>query len=139
MMKPFFTGHVDTRWLDDGRRMLLLADFMFTTSKGVECLAPKGSIVDGASIPKAFWTVWGSPFVGLWRNGSVVHDVMCVTRVMPWLDVHEMFREACICKGVGEASAWLMYEAIMTGGPRWDKEGKDVEFDYSVYDDGSES
>ena len=39
--------------------------------------APADSVVDGASIPRALWTVVGSPYTGDYRRASIVHDVAC--------------------------------------------------------------
>src|SRR4051812_21904157 len=75
-----FVGDVVAVFLSDGRRMQLNADFAYISPTGKRWNAPNGSIVDGASIPQAFWTVVGGPFEGQYRNASVVHDVACVNR-----------------------------------------------------------
>ena len=51
--------------------MILLEDVSFT-SKGKIWTAPAGSVIDGASIPRFFWRVIGSPFIGYYRRASVV-------------------------------------------------------------------
>jgi len=50
--KPVFSGDVIVQWLPDGRTMELLEDFSFVDAKGTSWLAPAGSIVNGASIPR---------------------------------------------------------------------------------------
>src|SRR5262245_29807835 len=62
---PFgqFIGNVDTRWTTD-RDMELLSDFAYVDPSGRRWDAPKGSRIDGASIPQALWTIVGSPFTG---------------------------------------------------------------------------
>src|SRR5262249_6815699 len=81
-----FQGAVTTRWLDDGRRMELLEDFVYVDPSGVRWNAPRTSKIDGASIPAPLWTFVGSPFTGCYRRASVVHDVGCHQRMKPWQD-----------------------------------------------------
>lgn len=87
---PFghFVGTVKTEWIEPDRKMRLLDDFSYVDSRGTVWAAPKGSVVDGASIPQVLWSVVGSPYTGEYRNASVVHDVACVKRDKPWQDVH---------------------------------------------------
>jgi len=119
-----FVGSVKTEWIDPDRRMRLLDDFSYVDPSGVEWKAPKDAVIDGASIPRALWTIVGSPFTGEYRNASVVHDVACVRRDRPWQDVHRMFYDACRCGGVGEQKAKLMYGAVFHFGPRWTSDGR---------------
>ena len=118
---PFghFVGTVKTEWIEANRKMRLLDDFSYVDSKGMTWAAPKGSVVDGASIPQVLWSVVGSPYTGEYRSASVVHDVACVKRDKPWQDVHRMFYEACRAGGVGEQKAKLMYSAVYHFGPKW--------------------
>ena len=97
----------------------LLDDFGYVDPRGVLWPAPKGSIIDGASIPQVLWSVVGSPYTGEYRDASVVHDVACTKRDRPWQDVHRMFYEACRAGGVGEQKAKLMYAAVYHFGPKW--------------------
>jgi hypothetical protein len=111
---------VRAEWLDeDHHSMKLLEDFSYVDSKRVEWIAPKDSVIDGASIPRWLWTVVGSPFTGPYRKASVVHDVACDAKSRPWLDVHRMFYEACLCGGATEIQAKVMYAAVYNFGPRW--------------------
>jgi hypothetical protein len=123
-----FEGKVKTEWIEANRKMQLLEDFTFVDAKGVKWPAPKGSIVDGASIPQVLWSLVGSPYTGEYRNASVVHDVACVTRDHPWQDVHRMFYEACRAGGVGEQKAKLMYSAVYHFGPKWAPGGASMFF-----------
>ncbi len=60
-----FSSHPQTLWLTENkipdRKMQMLADFSFTDPDGVVWLTPKEYVVDGASIPRALWTLVGSP------------------------------------------------------------------------------
>lgn len=81
MAHGHFSSEPDARWLtDDGtpdRLMRVLQDFSFTDPSSRTWTAPAGSLVDGASIPRALWTVVGSPYTGDYRRASIVHDVAC--------------------------------------------------------------
>jgi hypothetical protein len=114
-----FIGTVKTEWLDDGRKMQLLDGFSFVDPLGASWDAKKGVVVDGASIPKVFWSFIGGPFEGKYRNASVVHDVACEERTRSWRVVHQMFYVASLRGGVGEVAAKVMYGAVYHFGPRW--------------------
>jgi len=114
-----FEGQVVARWHDDGREMTLVEPFAYLDPRAVRWEAPAGAVVNGASIPRAFWSVIGGPFSGRFRNASVVHDVACVERSRPWEDVHRMFYAACRCGGVAAVTAKTMYYAVFHYGPRW--------------------
>ena len=127
---PFghFVGTVKTEWIEPDRKMRLLDDFAYVDPAGGEWKAPKGAIVDGASIPQVLWSVVGSPYTGEYRNASVVHDVACIKRDRPWQDVHRMFYEACRAGGVGEQKTKLMYAAVYHFGPKWAPGGASMYF-----------
>jgi hypothetical protein len=76
-----FSGDPETVWLtEDGtadRKMRVVRDFVFTDPNARQWPAPQGSTVDGASIPRALWTLVGSPYTGDYRRASIVHDVAC--------------------------------------------------------------
>ena len=115
-----FDGTVVASWDDGGRTMTLKEPFAYFDSRNHRWLAPAGSVVDGASIPAAFWTIIGGPFEGKYRNASVVHDVGCVEMRDSWEDVHRMFYEACRCGGVDDFQAKMLYYAVYHFGPRWE-------------------
>ena len=60
----YYSGTIDTRWDADGRTMTLLNELRYTDPKGVIWIAPAGSVIDGASIPRALWSLMGGPFEG---------------------------------------------------------------------------
>lgn len=113
-----FKGEALTRWFN-GREMELIANFAFIDDNGLEWLAPKGSIVDGSSIPRLFWALVGSPFVGKHRRASIIHDVYCRTKSRPHKQVHKMYYDAIRVDGVGRFKAKIMYWGIKIGGPKW--------------------
>jgi Protein of unknown function (DUF1353) len=114
-----FLGEPKTKWLKDGRDMELLEDFVFIDSNSRAWTAEKGCTVNGASIPRAFWSIVGGPFEGQYRNASIVHDAECVRKTAQSVDVHRMFYDACRCGGVPEQKAKLLYWAVANYGPSW--------------------
>jgi hypothetical protein len=121
-MAARFIGSVSVAWLQhagDDRDMKLNQDFSFEDASGLRWKTPKGAVVNGASIPRVFWTIFGSPFIGDYRRASVVHDYFCQVRTRPSEATHRMFFEACVAGGVGQPKAKVMYAAVRTFGPSW--------------------
>jgi len=114
-----FLGDVVAKWDANGRDMTLVDPFGYVDPHGSRWEAPAGAVVNGASIPRPFWSLIGGPFEGRFRDASVVHDVACVDRDRRWQDVHRMFYDACRCGGVGAGKAGAMYYAVYHFGPRW--------------------
>jgi hypothetical protein len=114
-----YKGDVISIWLKDGRNMKLVEQFEFTGSDCRRWVVPKGTIVDGASIPSFLWSFVGGPFEDRYRDASVIHDHYCVTRTRKASDVHKVFYDCMIHSGVSRARAGMMYEAVNAFGPKW--------------------
>jgi len=114
-----FDNTVKAEWLPDGRDMKLLESVSFTDKSGKTWVAPAGSIINGANIPRFFWRVIGSPFVGRYRRSTVIHDVYCQTRSETCKLTHAMFDEAMEADGVDEVKRSTMNNAVVTFGPKW--------------------
>ena len=115
-------------FLSDGRGGTLLEPITYTREEGGRWPVPGGAALDGASIPRAFWTLIGGPFEGKYRDASIVHDHYCVVKERAWADTHRMFYEAMRCSGVGKRKAGVMFYAVHRFGPRWpDPSGEGVE------------
>jgi len=128
----YFSGTPVTRWEPDGRTMTLLSELRYTDPEGFTWIAPAGSQVDGASIPRYLWSVMGGPFEGKYRNASVLHDVAYGERKRPWQDCDRMFYNAMRCSGVSVTEAKTMYYALYRFGNHWKfpiKRGKPVKFE----------
>lgn len=120
-----FEGRVVTEWLRDGRFMKLEEPFTFVEVDGRRWTAPKGARVNGASIPRIAWSLVGSPFDGLYREASVVHDVACDPEHQylgaTWQQAHLMFYRAMRARGVDIETAKSFYAAVYHFGPRWEE------------------
>ena len=123
-----FSGTPKLDLFDSDRDCRLLEDFSYTDGRRKIWTARQGAVVNGASIPKAFWTIIGGPLEGKYRYASIVHDAACEEMKEPWDKVHQMFYEACRCAGLRERRAKVMYAAVHLFGPRWEA----VEFTVNV-------
>ncbi len=116
----YFSGSPITRWNPDGRSMTLLNELRYTDPKGFAWVAPAGSVVDGASMPRSLWSFMGGPFEGKYRNASVLHDVAYDQHDRPWQDCDRMFYNAMRCSGVSAVEAKTMFYALYRFGRHWD-------------------
>jgi hypothetical protein len=114
-----YSGYVEARWENDGRNMTLLSELRYTDPDGVVWIAPAGSQVDGASIPRSLWSIMGGPFEGRYRNASVLHDVAYDQHNKPWQVCDRMFYNAMRCSGVSAVNAGTMYYALRKFGHHW--------------------
>jgi hypothetical protein len=114
-----YEGTAIVEFLPDGRHVKLRQAYVFIDSQYTRWGVPTGAEVDGASIPRLFWTLIGGPFEGKYRDASIVHDFFCSVRHRPWRAVHRMFYEAMVVSGVPLVKAKYMYAAVYLGGPKW--------------------
>ena len=125
-----FSGDPVTKWLSedgDDRNMEIVQDFSFTGPDGLVWKAPRGSIVNGASIPRPLWSVVGSPYTGDYRRASVVHDVACQAAggdVAKRREADRMFYHACRAGGCSVREATILYLGVRIGStwstvPQW--------------------
>ncbi|MBI2502939.1 MAG: DUF1353 domain-containing protein [Candidatus Latescibacteria bacterium] len=114
-----FSGNPKTEWLSDpgkpDREMRLLEDLSFTDLDGRVWRAPKGSVINGASIPRPLWASTGSPYTDDYRNASVVHDVAYDDPNIPRKDADKMFFYACIAGGCSILQAAKLYAGVRLG------------------------
>ena len=137
----YYNGEPVTKWNPDGRTMTLLTELRYTDPQGVVWVAPIGSVVDGASIPRYLWSVMGGPFEGKYRNASVLHDVAYEEHNRPSWDCDRMFYNAMRCSGVSAAEAKTMYYALYKFGHHWKfpiKRGKPVKYEGALVARGEE-
>jgi hypothetical protein len=130
MTSHCFSEDPRTVWLTEqgaDRQMTLLELFTFTDPRGRVWDAPAQSVIDGASIPRALWTLVGSPYTGEYRRASVVHDVACVragTDKQKRREADKMFYHACRCGGCSVAESIILYLGVRIGAiwpavPQW--------------------
>lgn len=104
------------------REFIVREPLIYIDRNGTRWEVPIGTVSDGASVPRAFWSIF--PAVGgRHLKAAVVHDRYCVTRDREWRAVHSMFYEAMLASEVDAISAKIMYMAVFAFGPRWALEG----------------
>ena len=114
-----YSGYVEARWNNDGRTMTLLSELRYSDPQGKVWIAPAGSEVDGASIPRGLWTFMGGPFEGRYRNASVLHDVAYEQKNRTPQECDRMFYNAMRCSGVSAVEAGTMYYSLLKFGHHW--------------------
>ncbi len=114
-----FFGDLVLKPLTDGVRMEIGSPFGFVDGKGRRWEVAAGVQTDGASIPRALWSIVGSPFTGKYLRAAVIHDRYCESKHRSWMDTHDVFYEAMLASGVDQKHALLMWAAVYRFGPRW--------------------
>lgn len=76
-------------------------------------------VTDGASIPRAVWSIIGHPFEGLFVRPAADHDVRCEFRVGRWQDAHDRLLATLEAEGVERWRRDAMHAAVRRFGPRW--------------------
>jgi len=114
-----FSGNPKTEWLVDefgaDRDMKLLEEFSYTDPNGKKWIAPIGSHINGASIPRPLWSTVGSPYTDDYRRASIIHDVACDDPEVNRKDADVMFYYACLAGGCSLAQAKLLYAGVRIG------------------------
>ena len=113
----------------DPRCFQLLEDVFYTSKSGRVCAARAMQLdgmpwcgYNGASIPRLFWRLIGSPFTGLYRKAALFHDYFyqfhvdgcggAITRI----EADRMFLEMMKFLGVARWRRNLIYFGVRVGG-----------------------
>ena len=109
---PGFKGVLITEVLEDGCTLRIVRPFGFHSKTGVTFWAQEDDEVNGASIPRFFWCICGSPMVGRYRRAACIHDSEYLHKTHTRRVVDAGFLEIMLYEGVPRAKAWLMYAAV---------------------------
>jgi hypothetical protein len=113
-----FSGNPKTEWLcqhGDDRNMCLLEPFWYIDPQGRRWDAPKGSITNGASIPRTLWSSVGSPFTGGYRRAAIVHDIALRTPGIVRDEADTMFYFACLAGDCMLIEGKLLHAGVRVG------------------------
>ena len=116
-----FSGLPITRWEEGSRIMTLIEELSYTDRNNTEWKVKKGAELNGATIPRALWSVIGSPYVGRYRRASIVHDYFVGEGSNPDVSYSErrkadkMFFRACRADGCSLKFATLLYIGVSVG------------------------
>lgn len=103
----------------DGVVMEVQQPFGFIDARNRRWEVPAKYRTDGASIPRALWSIVGSPFTGNYLAAAIIHDFYCHLKSRDWGEVHSAFFDAMITNKVDSTQAKVMYYAVYRFGPRW--------------------
>lgn len=113
-----FSGNPKTEWLSEqgeDRNMCLLETFWYIDPQGRRWEAPKGSVTNGASIPRTLWSSIGSPYTGNYRRASIIHDIAIRTPAIVRSEADTMFYFACMAGGCMLMEGKLLYAGVRVG------------------------
>ena len=71
-----------------------------------------GLLTDGASIPKLFWSIIGSPFCGKYVGSALIHDALYSSHIISKEESDLLFLDMMRENGVNEIKIALIYEAV---------------------------
>jgi hypothetical protein len=75
-----------------------------------------GLVTDGASIPRAFWAVIGSPFSGKYVGSAIIHDGLYKSHKLSRAEADELFNQMLVDNGVWFPRRFLMGSALWAFG-----------------------
>ena len=132
-MSRFLTtldARVSKRWTQDGKyenvfeRVVVLNQPLSYASDVLDQVVtiPKGFQSDGASVPRALWSIY--PPFGKYLEAAVVHDWFCVLghrgeSPIDYKMAAKVFDEAMEVCSVGKFRRFKMYWAVRIGGPKF--------------------
>jgi hypothetical protein len=106
---------------DDGTTLLrLTAPLVWVDPDGTVQTVEKGSITDGASIPRWAESLIGGRYDGPWVRAAAMHDDGVQRRTEPWPVVHRRFYNGMRADGVSWLTAQVMFRAVWWFGDRWE-------------------
>lgn len=112
-----FLGHLVTEMLPhETRKVVVYFDFAFLDSNGKLWPTFRGDLIDGATIPPLFWTIFGSPYTGPYRRAAAPHDTAYQYQLRSQIEADRMIEEAALCDKTGETKAWLIERAVRNCG-----------------------
>jgi hypothetical protein len=116
-----FGGDLIAMDLPDGRKRLVLFDFMFLDNAGMIWVTFRGVVYDGATIPRFAWSIIGGPYEGKYRRAAAIHDPDYTFQYRMRLMGDRMLREGAIADGTGVCKAQIMESCVRQFGQHaWD-------------------
>jgi hypothetical protein len=88
--------------------------FMF---EGKEYVIPKGFEFDGASIPRVFWSVIGTPFAPQHLEAALIHDWLIAKMIGTDKQQNTKFKQVLKNHSVSNIKASTLYSAVKLGRP----------------------
>lgn len=109
----------------------VLAPLVYERKNGQTIQVNPGFDFDGASIPRAFWSIVGSPMTDGYQEAACLHDALYASEYFSRKECDELFLEAMESKNVFEFKRNSMYEAVRTAGWMvWKEHKREEVIDY---------
>jgi hypothetical protein len=127
MKRISYDGYFDIRNISEDTYELL-SDGVFHIPGYGEVTVKKGFRFDGASVPKIFWSLIGSPFTGKYILAALLHDALYASEHLSRWRADWIF--LCYLKqlGVGWFKRNVMWGAVRGGGGSlWPQKKEDIE------------
>lgn len=100
----------------------LIEDYSANLLGKFEIHVKKDFIYDGASIPRLFWTLVGSPFTGTHTRAAFIHDALYASELLPREEADWLFLEILQECGCGWFKRNLMWSSVrIFGSSVWAK------------------
>lgn len=107
------------------REKKLIEDYCCVLPDESILVAHKGVTYDGASIPKAFWSVIGSPFTGRYQRAAFLHDMMYAAELYSRKKCDEIFLDIMKLHGCSWLKRNIIWCAVAAFGRSvWNKHEK---------------
>ena len=94
---------------------ILLEDLVYENDK-VKIIVHSGFDFDGASIPKAFWSIIGSPITGPYTRAACVHDALYASELLPRGESDQWFNDLMKEDNTPFVKRQLMYSTVRGAG-----------------------
>lgn len=105
----------------------ILLEDVKVSSLGYSIRVKRGFDFDGASIPKAFWSVIGNPLTGDYKIAALIHDALYSSQELPKELCDNIFLEIMRLHGVGYIKRYSMYNAVKVfGSLSWNSNKEDI-------------
>ena len=107
--------------------LFLLSKDITVESLGYSVTVKKGFDFDGASIPKLFWSIIGSPLNGNYVVASLIHDGLYAGEILDRKVCDDIFLDLMKQYKVSYVRRYTMYWAVRLGGGKVWKEHTEKE------------
>lgn len=108
------------------KKARLVHDWYFWIGSKVYWI-PAGYIFDGASIPRIFWTIIGSPFEPDYWAAALAHDWLYLTHFVDRKTADEVIYQLLKQSGVGTIKAHIIWAAVRSCAAwAWDNNTDDL-------------
>ena len=100
---------------NDGRERTLLIDYIYSSIE-YEITVMKSFTTDGASIPRIFWSILGSPFYGVLLYAAIIHDGLYTAMVLERRECDRILKKISLDLSMNVIQAYTIWAGVRIGG-----------------------